>query len=404
MRVIQSVLGVFHHFELARELEKRNCLDTIYSTFPWARLKREGLPRKHVQTFPYVHTPQALLSRHYRNHSVHDEIAVLDRVTFDRWMDFKTSGRPTPDVLIALSGSVVNTALKLQSRGTFFICDRGSTHMLHQERIQNQESLRWGLKPRVFDSRLRERELISYEAADAITVPSRAAARTFVEQGVSQRKVHVIPYGVRLERFFPTGRPPADTFEVLFVGSISLRKGMPYLLQAFADLKHPNKRLTIVGGPDPDMGDLLAKLPTDNVRFVGMVPQAKVADYMSRSHVMVLPSIEEGLALVQAQALACGCPVIATTATGAEDLYTDSVEGYIVPVGDASALTDRLQRLADDPALQADMREAALVQVRRLGGWRCYGDQWESLLTALVPRHVMSVVPEGAQAHSALTS
>jgi len=404
MRVIQSVLGVFHHFELARELEKRNCLDTIYSTFPWARLKREGLPRKHVQTFPYIHTPQVLLSRHYRNHSVHDEIAVLDRITFDRWVDFKTSGRDTPDVLIGLSGSVVSTALKLQSRGALFICDRGSTHMLHQERIQNEESLRWGLKPRVFDPRLRERELANYAAADAITVPSRAAARTFAEEGVPSRKVHVIPYGVRLERFFPTGRPPADSFEVLFVGSVSLRKGIPYLLQAFAALKHPNKRLTIVGAPEPDMGDLLGKLPTENVRFVGMVPQAKVSDYMSRSHVMVLPSIEEGLALVQAQALACGCPVIATAATGSEDLYTDGIEGYIVEVGDAAALTDRMQRLADDPALQADMREAALVQVRRLGGWRCYGDQWESLLHALVPHPMMVSVPENARAHTALIS
>ena len=53
---------------------------------------------------------------------------------------------------------------------------------------------------------------------------------------------------------------------------------------------------------------------------------------MSRSHVMVLPSIEEGLALVQAQALACGCPVIGTRHTGAEDLFSDGNEGFIVPI------------------------------------------------------------------------
>src|SRR5256885_10308357 len=101
---------------------------------------------------------------------------------------------------------------------------------------------------------------------------------------------------------------------------------------------------------------------------------------MSRSHVMVLPSIEEGLALVQGQALACGCPVIAATQTGGEDLFSDGVEGFIVPTRDAASLTDRMQQLADDPALRQRMSEVALQRVRLLGGWKEYGDRWEALL------------------------
>ncbi len=104
---------------------------------------------------------------------------------------------------------------------------------------------------------------------------------------------------------------------------------------------------------------------------------------MSRSHVLVLPSIEEGLALVQAQALACGCPVICSTNTGGEDLFSDGVEGFIVPVRDPTALADRMQRLADDPALQETMREAALNRVQSIGGWTDYGDRWEALLRKL---------------------
>jgi glycosyltransferase involved in cell wall biosynthesis len=98
---------------------------------------------------------------------------------------------------------------------------------------------------------------------------------------------------------------------------------------------------------------------------------------------MVLPSIEEGLALVQGQALACGCPVLASTNTGGEDLFSDGVEGYIVPVRDVAALTERMQQLADDPALQQRMSEAALRRVRTIGGWDEYGDRWENLLSQL---------------------
>ena len=105
---------------------------------------------------------------------------------------------------------------------------------------------------------------------------------------------------------------------------------------------------------------------------------------MSTSHVLVLPSIEEGLALVQAQAMACGCPVICTTNTGGEDLFTDGTEGFILPIRDVATLTERMQELADDPARQEIMRAAALRRVQSIGGWTQYGDRWEELLQRLI--------------------
>jgi alpha-maltose-1-phosphate synthase len=104
---------------------------------------------------------------------------------------------------------------------------------------------------------------------------------------------------------------------------------------------------------------------------------------MSASHLLVLPSVEEGLALVQGQAMACGCPVLATTATGAEDLFSDGVEGFIVADRDVDALTQRMQEIADDPALQKRLSEAALLRVKSLGGWDQYGDTWDRLLHEL---------------------
>src|SRR5260370_22682926 len=87
---------------------------------------------------------------------------------------------------------------------------------------------------------------------------------------------------------------------------------------------------------------------------------------MSASHLLVLPSIEEGLALVQGQAMACGCPVLATTATGAEDLFTNGQQGFIVPDRDVDALTQKMQQIAYDPTLQRKLSETALLPVKTL--------------------------------------
>jgi glycosyltransferase involved in cell wall biosynthesis len=94
----------------------------------------------------------------------------------------------------------------------------------------------------------------------------------------------------------------------------------------------------------------------------------------------VLPSVEEGLALVQGQAMASGCPVLATAATGAEDLFTDGEQGFIVPDHDVETLTQRMQQIADDPALQQRLSQAALLRVQTLGGWDKYGEIWDRLL------------------------
>ena len=69
--------------------------------------------------------------------------------------------------------------------------------------------------------------------------------------GVAAEKVKVIPYGVRLDKFKKVGAAPEDSFEVLFAGQVSLRKGVPYLLEAFSRLKRPGKRLTVVGAVQP---------------------------------------------------------------------------------------------------------------------------------------------------------
>ncbi len=306
MQIAQAVFGVFHHFELAHELNRRTHLEKLYSTWPWFRLRREGLPRKKVETFPWIHTPEFQLARMgWSSDWIADQLSYANALAFDWWTDRKL---PDCDALIAISGAGLKTGRRLQQTGGKFICDRGSSHFRYQERIVSEEYRRWGVQRRVADIRDIEREEEIYSVADLITVPSSFASRSFVEMGLAPEKIRTLPYGVRLENFHRVGEPPSDCFEVLFAGGVRLRKGVPYLLDAFSQLKLPRKRLRLAGSIHPDMREMLGKLPLKDVEFVGSVPQSKLVELMSTSHVMVLPSIEEGLALVQGQALACELP------------------------------------------------------------------------------------------------
>ena len=383
MQIVQAVLGAFHHFDLAHELHERGHLKKIYSTWPWARLKREGVPREFVESFILLHTPNYLLSRsRLYPKSLYWKIERLNLDAFDAWLSWKM---PECDAFVAISSVGLKTGALVQRRGGKFICDRGSTHHRHQTNVLVEEYARWGIpNPPVLMGHTVLEEAI-YAEADAITVPSTRAVKSFVDMGVPAAKMHRIPYGVRLERFCPVASPPdiRERFEAVFVGHVSLRKGIPYLLEAFAKVQHPNKRLRVVGAMQKEIEALLPRFPVESVEFLGAKPQAELPGILSSSHVLVLPSVEEGLALVQAQAMACGCPVLASTATGSEDLYADGVEGFIVEDRDVAAFADGMQRLIDTPGLQQQLSAAALARVRTIGGWHEYGERWQAMLKEL---------------------
>lgn len=204
-----------------------------------------------------------------------------------------------------------------------------------------------------------------------------------MNKGISGHKLVKVPYGARLDRFKKVADPPKDKFRVLWVGGVSVRKGFFDLLKAFQGLRHRGKELVVVGVVSGEVKRLLSSFALKGITFLGLVPNTALPEIYSTAHVFVLPSIEEGLAMVQGEALACGCPVIATNHTGSEDLFTDGVEGFIVPIHSPEVIRDRLQQLADDPGLRSSMSEAALKQVRDIGGWDSYGDTFASLIKTL---------------------
>jgi alpha-maltose-1-phosphate synthase len=277
------------------------------------------------------------------------------------------------EIVDTLSGWGLEAGAAVQRRGGRYVCSRGSSHILFQKTILEDEFARWSCpKPGGFPDWAVARELAEYESADAIAVPSRFVLRSFLEHGVPARKLHLCPYGANLGLFSP--RPRHDgRFRVLFVGSASIRKGIGYLLEAVRPLVQRNRLdLWLVGAVSPEARALLGR-HGDLFTHKGFVPPSRLAETYSQGSVLVLPSVEEGLARVQVQAMACGLPVIATTNTGVEDLLTDGKEGFVVPIRDSGAIRERLEWMLEYPAERERMAEAALQRVAALGGWQAYG-------------------------------
>lgn len=385
MAILVSI-GRFHHFHLARQLEKRGLLEAIYTGYPRFKLQDEsGIPPGKIHTFPWLHTPFMARGRFGldRWEWLNREWAWYAQETLDRYV---ASRLRSADVLLALSGSGLRSGRHAQALGGIHICDRGSTHIRVQDQLLHEEYGRYGVIWPGIDPRTIAKEEAEYEQADWISIPSQFCYDSFVAQGIAPSKLLKIPYGARLERFWPSvQQQPADgeDFRVLFVGCAGPRKGFLDLLKAFSLLNHPRKRLVLIGSISPEAKALLESADQSSIELLGSVDNAQLREHYSRASVFVLPSIEEGLAMVIGEAMACGCPVIASTNTGASELITNGVDGFIVPIRSPELIAERLQLLADDPELRQGMGHAALARVQQLGGWDAYGDVWQAALTRI---------------------
>lgn len=381
MKVVLSTIGRFHIFPLAKELGKNGHLECIYSGFPWSKLEREGVSKKYVKTFPWVR-PFLLGTRFLPFNlpePILDGLHQLSVETLDRYVAKKM---PKADIFVGHEGVGLISGAKAKSRGMLYVCDRGCTHMAWRERILQEENARLGLKPRRQPNTF-YREIKEYELADLIVVPSQFVADSFMSEGIPSEKIAIVPYGVNLQMFHPVAKPPEDSFEIVFVGRISARKGIKDLLDGFNKANIPNKKLTLVGTLDQEIKELFDKeLSADNIELKGHVSQPELKNLLSRSHVFCLPSIEDGFGMAVGEAMACACPVIVTANAGGASIVNEGENGYIIPIRSPEKLAEKLETLAFNPSLRDQMGQNALSSVKKLGGWEQYGQQMISVYKA----------------------
>jgi glycosyltransferase involved in cell wall biosynthesis len=273
------------------------------------------------------------------------------------------------DVVVGWSGMALHTHRRARSLGARAVLERGSSHIVYQRDVLDDEYRRWGLPSQpLFDAWGIEKELREYEEADAIAIASDFVRRSFVAKGVPEAKLVQAPYGVDLRAFRP-GNKATPGFRAIYAGALTLRKGIPDLLEA---ARLASVELRLVGARSPEVEPFLRKYAA-NHRWLGAVPQSELPACYGDAEVFAIASLEDGFAMVVPQALACGLPVICSENTGASDLIEDGVNGFVVPIRDPEAIAARLCQLRDDPVRLQEMQRAAVASVASGGSWSDYG-------------------------------
>jgi starch synthase len=205
--------------------------------------------------------------------------------------------------------------------------------------------------------------------ANHILVPSEFVRKTLLGAAGVTAPISVIPYGAPtpLERREPQSSTDGK-LKVIFVGALSQRKGLSYLLKAMERCKE-NVTLTLIGRKVGECRALDRALHLH--RWIPSLPHAEVLEEIRRHDVMVFPSLFEGFGLVLLEAMSQGVPVIATTHSAAPDFLSDGDDGFLVPIRDAEAIVEKLELLLRDRSQLAEMGEAA-IRKATLHSWQRY--------------------------------
>ncbi|MBN8806908.1 MAG: glycosyltransferase family 4 protein [Sphingomonas sp.] len=359
LRIAIATNGRFHVLDLARELVSLGMDVTFYSLLPNRRAEQFGLDSRFCRSVFPAMAPLIAWQR---------LAPKAAPGTLERWhahsLNRAIRAKLEPcDVFIGMSGLIVEAAQTARERyGARIFVERGSKHIDVQAAILAEQDAE-GPSPFAID-----RERRSYAMADRIMIPAEHVRRSFDHDRASIGKLMINPYGVDLNDFPQHTAPRKGAPTVVFSGGWLRRKGVDVLVEALR--LTPEIRFIHIGG----RGDF--PFPNDpRFEHVDPVDQHRLREFYEQADAFAIASREEGLALVQIQALASGLPLVCTDQTGGRDLaYTPALANRIieVPVEDATALA-------------AAMRRA--IQIGRAGGmlppadrdrlsWRAYAERY----------------------------
>jgi len=345
-KFLLSCHGRFHYFEIAKILYKNDQLSQIVSGYPWFKLKNENLPKNKVTTVAFgIFTILAALSGKISPVIFKKLIQILSNIR-SFYIDKRSSNfLENSDIFLALSGGGLETGKLFKKRDKIYICERSSAHISEQNEILKEEYKKYNISFNI-DPHAIDRELQEYKEATFILIPSEFCKNSFSKQKIYNTEV--IPYAANLDKFYPLPKSKnKKTFDILYIGALSLQKGLPYLLDAFNNFNHPNKRLHIIGGTTADIVLFKNKLNFKNIKVYGHIPNNQLVKFINQSDIFAIASIQDGYSVVVSQAAACGLPSIVTSNNGAADTVSKHNYGFVVPPFSSSAITEKLYEIAD---------------------------------------------------------
>ena len=340
------------------------------ATRAWAGRYNPGIPAKKVVSFDWGALPRLARQTFRRGEMPPEELADY-YIGFGIWFAEEVASclkgqnlDPRFDCFFGFNTNCLETLRVLKARGIFTIVDQVDPGLV-EEQLVVQEAAHWagwekapGRLPEAYWRRLRE----EWTLADAVLVNSAWSRDALVQQGVPAAKIMVVPLAIDLPALGSiTPVNPEGPLKVIWLGSVILRKGIQYLVEAARMLQKDNIEF-ILAGPVGISPEVVKEFPA-NMKLLGRVTRDQLQNVYRQGHVFVLPTISDGFAITQLEAMAHGLPVITTPNCGR--VVTDGQDGLVVPAKDAVALAKAISRLDRDRAEVRRMSVQALETVRR---------------------------------------
>lgn len=237
----------------------------------------------------------------------------LSSLSLDR-ASYKLAVQSDVFIFYRTQGLSTTRRIHQQHGSTICVMEEVNSHIDYAREILQPEYNRLGLSKPFANESDYELRLQTYDEADYILCPSEFVRNSFICKGFTPEKLLKVNFGIppietaEGEKKYKTD----DVFRVLYVGQINYRKGLHYAIEAFRELQHPKKEFVIVG-PKTSITGLEKTAIPPGVIFTGVLKGEELrAQYLNAS-CFVLPSLEEGLALVQGEALSFGLPLLITS-------------------------------------------------------------------------------------------
>lgn len=225
-----------------------------------------------------------------------------------------------------------------------------NSHVDHVLRQHRKAIARFGIESTWLNEAQAHKTRREYAMADQIVVASEYSRLSLLREGIAPEKLVLRALTPHL-RFKPGLRPHDGIFRIVYVGSLTVMKGIPVLLEAFSRFSNPNTELTLVGGwATRGMKRYLKNWQLRDPRL--KICPGDPLPYLQKADVCVHPTYEDGFAYAPMEALACGTPVIVTEDTGMKAFVEEGSNGYVVPTGDPEAILERLLALYAKPLVQ----------------------------------------------------
>jgi glycosyltransferase involved in cell wall biosynthesis len=222
----------------------------------------------------------------------------------------------------------------------------GNSHPANFWEILSEEHARWQSPYPPVTRHWIDRSLAMMEHVDYVLSPSTYVTESFIARGFRSEQILRSVYPVNLDCFMPAKepRPRSRPLTLISTGMLSLRKGTPYLLEAFRIVRKeiPDARLLLTRQIQDNVKPVLKKYSDLPIDWSPTLPHHQLAERLRSGDIFVLSSLEDGFARTLTEALACGLPAITTLNTGASDFIVPGVNGEIVPIRDARAIAEAI--------------------------------------------------------------